>query len=201
MMCNLSERTEEPVRFRMNRTNGVATFQDMKEMTILPPSVVNRRDKRTPHKGVFVGTYRLKQRFGRNRTYCLRHDGPEHVLAFEPTHSGKGLVMPALETWENSAFVYDPKGEAWACTSEFRHHGLHQNIYMFDPAEPDTTKVAAFNPLAEVRLDTKEDIDDVQDISAALAEVKVLTGTHAQHDRSALATGIGRRTFCEGEAA
>src|SRR3546814_16354122 len=31
----------------------------------------------------------------------LRHDGPEHVLCFAPTRSGKGvgLVVPTLLTW------------------------------------------------------------------------------------------------------
>ena len=35
----------------------------------------------------------------------LRHDGPEHVLCFAPTRSGKGvgLVVPTLLTWPGSA--------------------------------------------------------------------------------------------------
>ena len=41
--------------------------------------------------GVFLG--RLRDRY-------LRHDGPEHVMAFAPTRSGKGvgLVVPTLLT-------------------------------------------------------------------------------------------------------
>jgi hypothetical protein len=37
----------------------------------------------------------------------LRHDGPEHVLCFAPTRSGKGvgLVVPSLLTWPGSARV------------------------------------------------------------------------------------------------
>jgi type IV secretion system protein VirD4 len=43
----------------------------------------------------------------------LRHDGPEHVLCFAPTRSGKGvgLVVPSLLTWPGSAIVHDIKGE------------------------------------------------------------------------------------------
>ncbi|MFX9161874.1 type IV secretory system conjugative DNA transfer family protein, partial [Acinetobacter baumannii] len=39
----------------------------------------------------------------------LRHDGPEHVLCFAPTRSGKGvgLVIPTLLTWPNSTIVHD----------------------------------------------------------------------------------------------
>jgi type IV secretion system protein VirD4 len=45
----------------------------------------------------------------------LRHDGPEHVLCFAPTRSGKGvgLVVPSLLTWPGSAIVHDIKGENW----------------------------------------------------------------------------------------
>ena len=45
----------------------------------------------------------------------LRHDGPEHVLCFAPTRSGKGvgLVVPTLLTWPGSAIVHDIKGENW----------------------------------------------------------------------------------------
>jgi type IV secretion system protein VirD4 len=44
---------------------------------------------------------------GRWRGAYLRHDGPEHVLCFAPTRSGKGvgLVVPTLLTWPESAIV------------------------------------------------------------------------------------------------
>ena len=43
----------------------------------------------------------------------LRHEGPEHVLCFAPTRSGKGvgLVVPTLLTWAGSVIVQDIKGE------------------------------------------------------------------------------------------
>ncbi|MDP9149777.1 MAG: type IV secretory system conjugative DNA transfer family protein [Myxococcota bacterium] len=46
----------------------------------------------------------------------VRHDGPEHVLCFAPTGSGKGvgLVVPTLLTWPHSVLVYDIKKENWA---------------------------------------------------------------------------------------
>jgi len=50
--------------------------------------------------GVFLG--QLKQNY-------LRHDGPEHVMAFAPTRSGKGvgLVVPTLLGWTGSAVIHD----------------------------------------------------------------------------------------------
>src|SRR5262249_44845902 len=45
----------------------------------------------------------------------VRHDGPEHVICFAPTRSGKGvgLVIPTLLTWTSSVLVYDIKKENW----------------------------------------------------------------------------------------
>ena len=59
---------------------------------------------------------------GRWRDEYLRHDGPEHVLCFAPTRSGKGvgLVVPTLLTWPGSAIVHDIKGENWALTAGWR---------------------------------------------------------------------------------
>src|SRR5690606_29006752 len=49
---------------------------------------------------------------GRLGARYLRHDGPEHVMAFAPTRSGKGigLVVPTLLSWTGSAVVHDIKG-------------------------------------------------------------------------------------------
>ena len=59
---------------------------------------------------------------GRYAGDYLRHDGPEHVLCFAPTRSGKGvgLVIPTLLTWPGSAIVHDIKGENWQLTAGFR---------------------------------------------------------------------------------
>ena len=53
---------------------------------------------------------------GRFDRHYLRHNGPEHVLCFAPTRSGKGvgLVIPTLLTWPGSAIVHDIKGENWS---------------------------------------------------------------------------------------
>jgi type IV secretion system protein VirD4 len=52
----------------------------------------------TTKHGVYVGGWRMG---GSHRLSYLRHDGPEHILAFAPTRSGKGvgLVIPSLLAW------------------------------------------------------------------------------------------------------
>jgi type IV secretory pathway TraG/TraD family ATPase VirD4 len=85
---------------------------------------------------------------GRLARDYLRHDGPEHVLCFAPTRSGKGvgLVVPTLLTWPGSCIVHDIKGENWTLTSGFR--AQHGRVLLFDPTN---AKSAAYNPLLEVR--------------------------------------------------
>lgn len=103
---------------------------------------------------------------GRYEHDYLRHDGPEHVLCFAPTRSGKGvgLVVPSLLTWPGSAIVHDIKGENWQLTSGFRSH--HGRVLLFDPTNP---KSSAYNPLIEVRRGEWE-VRDVQNIADILVD-------------------------------
>ena len=57
----------------------------------------------------------------------LRHEGPEHVLTFAPTRSGKGvgLVVPTLLSWPASAVIHDIKGENWSITAGWRSRFSH----------------------------------------------------------------------------
>ncbi|KFL24788.1 conjugal transfer protein TraG [Devosia sp. 17-2-E-8] len=107
--------------------------------------------------GVVLGRY--------DRDY-LRHDGPEHVLCFAPTRSGKGvgLVVPSLLTWPGSAIVHDIKGENWTLTAGFR--ARHGRVLLFDPTNP---KSSAYNPLLEVRRGEWE-VRDVQNIADILVD-------------------------------
>ncbi|MBJ3764565.1 conjugal transfer protein TraG [Maribius pontilimi] len=103
---------------------------------------------------------------GRLGTAYLRHDGPEHVLCFAPTRSGKGvgLVVPSLLTWPGSAIVHDIKGENWQLTAGWRSR--FSNVLLFDPTNPAS---AAYNPLLEVRRGDGE-VRDVQNIADILVD-------------------------------
>lgn len=122
-----------------------ATWSDMKRAGLLGKG------------GVFLGQL---------RGAYLRHDGPEHVMAFAPTRSGKGvgLVVPTLLSWPHSAVVHDIKGENWSITSGWR--AGFSRCLRFDPTSPAS---ARFNPLMEVRPGEHE-VRDVQNIADILVD-------------------------------
>jgi type IV secretion system protein VirD4 len=103
---------------------------------------------------------------GRFEREYLRHSGPEHVLCFAPTRSGKGvgLVIPTLLTWPGSAIVHDIKGENWQLTAGWRSR--FGRVFLFDPTNPLS---AAYNPLLEVRRDDTE-VRDVQNVADILVD-------------------------------
>ena len=107
--------------------------------------------------GVFLG------RLGPN---YLRHAGPEHVMAFAPTRSGKGvgLVIPTLLSWTESVVVHDIKGENWQLTAGWRSRFSH--CLLFNPTD---TRSARYNPLLEVRKGPDE-VRDVQNIADILVD-------------------------------
>ena len=107
--------------------------------------------------GVILG------RFGHD---YLRHNGPEHVLCFAPTRSGKGvgLVVPSLLTWPGSAIVHDIKGENWQLTAGWR--ARFSRVLLFDPTNPAS---AGYNPLLEVRRGDSE-VRDVQNVADILVD-------------------------------
>jgi type IV secretion system protein VirD4 len=96
----------------------------------------------------------------------LRHDGPEHVMAFAPTRSGKGvgLVVPTLLSWTGSAVIHDIKGENWTLTAGWRSRFSH--CLLFNPTDP---RSARYNPLLEVRRGANE-VRDVQNIADILVD-------------------------------
>ncbi|MGN6209408.1 conjugal transfer protein TraG [Asticcacaulis sp.] len=96
----------------------------------------------------------------------LRHDGPEHVLCFAPTRSGKGvgLVVPTLLTWPGSCIVHDIKGENWHLAAGFRSR--HGKVLRFDPTD---IRSAAYNPLLEIRQGEWE-VRDVQNVADVLVD-------------------------------
>ena len=82
--------------------------------------------------GVYVGAWRDK----RGTVRYLRHNGPEHVLCYAPTRSGKGvgLVVPTLLSWTQSAVITDLKGELYELTAGWRQEHAHNKVLRFEPA-------------------------------------------------------------------
>ena len=139
--------------WRARETKNVATYGTARWAT---PREVRAAGLSGPD-GVVLG------RFGRD---YLRHNGPEHVLCFAPTRSGKGvgLVVPTLLTWPASAIVHDIKGENWELTAGLR--ARHGRVLLFDPTNQNST---AYNPLLEVRRGTWE-VRDVQNVADVLVD-------------------------------
>jgi len=121
----------------------------------------------TQSQGVYVGAWFDEKS---RQTRYLRHNGPEHVLAFAPTRSGKGvgLVIPTLLIWPHSTVVYDIKGENWALTAGWRKEHARNRVLKFDPTAQDGS--ARFNPLSEIRLETPQEVADAQNIATMLVD-------------------------------
>jgi len=130
-------------------------------------------------KGVFLG--RLDNNY-------LRHDGPEHVMCFAPTRSGKGvgLVLPTLLSWSSSAVVHDIKGENWELTSGWRSTFSH--CLLFNPTD---LRSARYNPLLEVRKGPAE-VRDVQNIADILVDPEgaLERRTHWEKTSHSLLVGV-----------
>jgi len=129
-----------------------ATWRDVKRAGI------------TKAKGVVIGGFHRTW-----RTVHLFHDGPEHILAFAPPRSGKGvaLVVPTLLSWLHSVLVLDIKGEIFALTAGWRSL-IGQLVLKFEPAALSGS--VRYNPLAEVRLGTDYEIADCQNIASMVID-------------------------------
>lgn len=129
--------------------------------------------------GVFLGRY---------GNHYLRHAGPEHVMAFAPTRSGKGvgLVVPTLLSWSGSVVVHDLKGENWTLTAGWRHG--FSRVLRFDPTD---LKSIRYNPLLEVRRGPFE-VRDVQNIADILVDPEGTLDRRSHWDKTAhaLLTGV-----------
>lgn len=121
------------------------------------------RHSEVDHAGLFGGSGVFLGRLGGR---YLRHSGPEHVMAFAPTRSGKGvgLVVPTLLSWTGSTVVHDIKGENWQLTAGWRARFSH--ALLFNPTDPASAK---YNPLIEVRRGEHE-VRDVQNIADILVD-------------------------------
>ncbi|MDH1210531.1 conjugal transfer protein TraG [Pseudomonas chengduensis] len=138
--------------------------------------------------GVFLGLH--------DEQY-LRHEGPEHVLAFAPTRSGKGvgLVVPTLLSWPASAVIHDIKGENWSLTAGWRSRFSH--CLLFNPTD---ARSAAYNPLLEVRRGDHE-VRDVQNIADILVDPEgaLERRTHWEKTSHALLVGAILHVLYAGE--
>jgi len=140
-------------------------------------------------QGVYVGGwYDARTR----HLHYLRHNGPEHILAFAPTRMGKGvaLVIPTLLAWSESVIVYDIKGDNWAKTAGFRHHIGHTCLRFCPLGE---NPICRFNPLEEIRIGTLREVSDAQNLAEMIVdngEERKLEDPHWEKTAKSLITGL-----------
>jgi len=122
--------------------------------------------KPKPDPFVYVGAWQDDKN---GKVYYLRHSGPEHVLCFAPTRSGKGvgLVVPTLLSWSASAVITDLKGELWAMTSGWRKQSAGNRVLRFEPASLSSVH---WNPLDEIRLEPEYEVGDVQNLVTLIVD-------------------------------
>ncbi|MBS0152681.1 MAG: type IV secretory system conjugative DNA transfer family protein [Nitrospira sp.] len=174
LLCLTIARTVQASRPRSNPfLHGSARWanrDDIEAAALLPRTrTVLDWFNDSPHQpadGVYVGGW-----VDANGTlHYLRHSGPEHVLTYAPTRSGKGvgLVIPTLLSWPHSALIADLKGELWELTAGWRQHHAKNQVLRFEPAAAQGT--VRWNPLDEVRLGTEHEVADVQNLATILVD-------------------------------
>jgi type IV secretion system protein VirD4 len=160
-----------------------ANQQDLRQSGLL----ASGREQSTAADAVYVGSWLDR----RGRQHYLRHSGPEHVLCYAPTRSGKGvgLVVPTLLSWGPSAFVSDLKGELWSLTAGWRSRGARNRVLRFEPAAREGS--VRWNPLDEIRVGSEHEVADVQNLATLIVDPdgKGLE-THWQKTAQALLVGV-----------
>lgn len=168
-----------------------AEKKDIQAAGMLPRSrtfleVVTGKDAPTA-TGVYVGGWQDKA----GNFFYLRHSGPEHVLTYAPTRSGKGvgLVVPTLLSWAASCVITDLKGELWALTAGWRKHHAKNKVLRFEPASNNGG--CCWNPLDEIRLGTEHEVGDVQNLATLIVDPDG-QGLKSHWDKTAFAllTGV-----------
>lgn len=92
-------------------------------------------------KGVVMGKY---------NGHTLRDNSKTHILVGAPTRTGKGvsLIIPTLiDSWNESVFVLDIKGENYQLTSGFRKERFNNKIIRLAPMSTESCK---YNPMNEI---------------------------------------------------
>ena len=156
--CALAKRVEAHSSKINEHLHGSARWANQKD--IIESGLLGNDE------GVYVGAWEDKK----GQLHYLRHNGPEHILTYAPTRSGKGLglVLPTLLSWPHSAVITDLKGELWAMTAGWRKNHAKNKVIRFEPASLNGS--ACWNPLEEIRIGTEYEVGDVQNQATMIVD-------------------------------
>ena len=168
-----------------------ANKKDIQDAGLLPRSrkwhEILRGAQPAASNGVYVGAWVDSK----GKLQYLRHNGPEHVLTYAPTRSGKGvgLVVPTLLSWPDSCVITDLKGELWAMTAGWRQKYAKNKVLRFEPADPNCE--VFHNAMDEIRVGTGNEVGDVQSLATLIVDPdgKGLE-SHWQKTSQALLVGV-----------
>lgn len=168
-----------------------ANKKDIQDAGLLPRPrkwhEIMRGAQPTASNGVYVGAWVD----AKGKLQYLRHNGPEHVLTYAPTRSGKGvgLVVPTLLSWPDSCVITDLKGELWAMTAGWRQKYAKNKVLRFEPADPNCE--VFHNAMDEIRVGSGNEVGDVQSLATLIVDPdgKGLE-THWQKTSQALLVGV-----------
>ena len=147
-----------------------AKLEDIRAARLLPQSLPWFKKLTSkpvvPNDVVYVGAWQDPS----GKTHYLKHNGPEHVLCYAPTRSGKGvgLVIPTLLSWGQSVVITDLKGELWSVTAGWRQRHAGNKTIRFDPAS--SAGSACWNPLDEIRMCGGHEVGDVQNLASLIVD-------------------------------
>lgn len=178
-----------------SRLHGSARWADKKDIMaagLLPRNAswldrLKGKSREDQRASVYVGAWLDKH----GRQYYLRHNGPEHVLCYAPTRSGKGvgLIVPTLLSWPESAVITDLKGELWELTAGWRKLHARNRVLRFEPASVGGG--AHWNPLNEIRIASEQAVGDVQNLATLIVDPDGRgLETHWQKSAQSLLVGL-----------
>ncbi|MCB1753888.1 MAG: type IV secretory system conjugative DNA transfer family protein [Gammaproteobacteria bacterium] len=180
-------------RQKTRTTHGTSRWAERAD--IVEAGLLDGNNKPT---SLIVGGFKTNR-----RVEFLAHNGPESVLAYAPSRSGKGvsLVIPNLLAYESSVFVLDVKGELWDATAGWRSKMCGNHVLYHDPCSGDPGN-SKFNPLDAIRVGTGYEIKDAQNVVEYLVTERRENGSsgsdHWVKSARTLVTGVS--LFCLHEA-
>ena len=145
-------------------THGNAKWATLEDMPKGKPSVATFGTDLLVTKGVVLGKF---------DGHTLRDDSKTHLLVSAPTRTGKGvsIIIPTLiDSWDESVFVLDIKGENYQLTSGFRKERFNNKIIRLAPMSSESSKYNPMNEIDVAFLGGLKESEDIDRIAGLLAQ-------------------------------